>query len=183
MLLGRQLVALEERQNYSLGLRRKKKSPESSPFPHSISLQISTSLGECFVQEYLSRDWCVFACTCEGGKRGGMPLADNSGRFQPSYILLLCTFTYERTQTHTAPGVLYSFPVHSEVRQAGYDYICPLIARLSEHGSTITILFNRLRYSIIIFNNYCLTVWLLQHQKGLASGDILLSACEWLIMT
>lgn len=107
MLLGRQPVALEERQNYSLGLRRKEKSPESSPFPHSISLQISTSLGECFVQEYLSWDWCVFACTCEGGKRGGMPLADNSGRFQPSYILLLCTFTYEHTQTHTAPGVIF----------------------------------------------------------------------------
>lgn len=181
MLLGRQLVALEERQNYSLGLR-KKKIARIIHFPSQHFLT-DTSLGECFVQEYLSRDWCVFACTCEGGKRGGMPLADNNGRFQPSYILLLCTFTYEHTQTHTAPGVLYSFPVHSEVRQAGYDYICPLIARLSEHGSTITILFNRLRYSIIIFNNYCLTVWLLQHQKGLASGDILLSACEWLIMT
>lgn len=52
-------MALEERQNYSLGLRKKKKSPESSPFPHSISLQIHLWESALFRNIFLETDVCL----------------------------------------------------------------------------------------------------------------------------
>lgn len=51
-------MALEERQNYSLGLR-KKKSPESSTFPHSISLQIHLWESALFRNIFLETDVCL----------------------------------------------------------------------------------------------------------------------------
>lgn len=106
MLLGRQLVALEERQNYSLGLR-KKKIARIIPFPSQHFLT-DTSLGECFVQEYLSRDWCVFACTCEGGETGRNAFSRQqrkvSTQLHPTIVHI---YLWTHTDTHCTWGVIF----------------------------------------------------------------------------
>lgn len=57
----------------------------------------------------------VCVCVVEGWEWGERKrhLADSSGRFQPSHILLLCVFTHGHKHTHSAPGLLHSFPVCS----------------------------------------------------------------------
>lgn len=61
---------------------------------------------------------CLCVCVWEGWEGGRkMPLAENSGGFQPSHILLLCVFTHGHKRTHCTWSVTVISSVQSEATQ------------------------------------------------------------------